>query len=804
MTLRLSRRLLTLIALAAVTAAMFFFSSGSFQNMRGSLLESYTLFTLFDTNNDSRLSEAEMRKGFAKALQEIPLQYVKYDVNRDNKVDQADLQDIIDSLRAALQSVCGNGIKESGEQCDAGTQNGVQCSVAHSGLQCTYCTTECANRNYSPPPLCGNGFKEGSEQCDDGNTVSQDNCSSTCIAETHYGCQNKACAVLQGYGPNTCSNNSQCLVVCGDGVKDSNEQCDDGNKVDNDTCNNSCQTLQQSCTSQKPFCAQGGKAACCGGNQWTCTLENNCSCYCSGSTYVRGVTSCPTYITNPCVPPPNICGDGTRQGTEQCDDGNQVETDGCSTSCTLPACGQIVEYNVKTANSGAGDIVLGADKNLWFTEYRAKKIGRITAGGIVSEFISTVLPLPVDIAAGTDSHLWFTNPGRIGRVTNTGAIKYFNVTVTSDLYGIAVGSDNNIWITNGTQGGDSIIKMTPQGTFSYYSVASNSMPVAITNGPDGNLWFTEVKGNAIGRLSPDGTLKETPLQRPRDLPTVSAQSDITPGPDGNIWFVMQGKNSVGKITTATVPVPTEFALASDRYPTSITKGLDGNLWYTQGGPKKIGKINPSGTTITEIMLPFGTIPDSITSGPDGFLWYTDSSRNKIGKISPSCTSIPFCGNGITDTGEQCDDGNQLDYDACLNNCNTPVCGNGVREGTEQCDTWGESETCLADCRSRPQVCGDYYTQGTEQCDDGNRYNDDECSNQCTRPVCGDGVRQGDNEQCDDGNNDLSDDCTICKQAYCGDRFVHQQYEECDYGTQNGRPGIPCTGSCQSTIDIINF
>lgn len=803
MTLRLSRRLLTLLALAAVTATIFFFSSGSFQNMRGSLLESYTLFYLFDTNNDSKLSETEMRKGFAKAMLEIPLQYVKYDVNRDNKVDQADMQDIIDSLRAALQSVCGNGVKESGEQCDAGTQNGVQCSVAHAGLQCTYCTTECTNRNYSPPPLCGNGYQEGSEQCDDGNTVSQDNCSSTCIAETHYGCQNKACAVLQGFGTNTCTNNSQCLVVCGDGVKDSNEQCDDGNKIDNDTCNNSCQTLQQSCTSTKPFCAQGGKAACCGGNQWTCTLENNCSCYCSGSTYVRGVTSCPTYITNPCVPPASICGNGVREASEQCDDGNYAEGDGCSSTCTLPACGPIVEYNVKTATSGASDIVLGPDNNLWFTEYWARKIGRITPAGVVSEFISQVLPLPNDITVGKDGNLWFTNPGRIGKVTQTGAIKYFPVTVNNDLYGIAGGSDGNLWITNGTQGGDSIIRMSPQGTFSYFPVASNSMPVAITSGPDNNLWFTELKGNAIGRLSPDGTLKETPLKRPRDMTTISAQSDITPGPDGNIWFTIQGKNSVGRITTASVPVPTEFALASDRYPTSITAGQDGKLWFTQGGPKKIGKITSTGA-MTELALPPGVTPDSITAGPGGYLWYTDTTRNKIGKIAASCTAVPFCGSGIIDSGEDCDDGNQNDFDACPNTCKTPVCGNGVREGTEQCDTWGESDECLATCRTRVQTCGDGVTQAPEQCDDANTYNDDSCSNQCTRPVCGDGVRQGDYEQCDDGNNDPTDDCTVCRQAYCGDGFVHAAYEECDYGPQNGRPNVYCTTSCQSTIEIINF
>ncbi len=792
MTLRLSRRLLTLLALTAVTAAMFIFTSGSFQNMRGSLLESYTLYSLFDTNNDSRLSETEMRKGFGKAVNEIALQYVKYDVNRDSRVDQADLQDIIDSLRAALQSVCGNGTKEPGEQCDAGSQNGVRCSVPNANQQCTYCSTLCVNTNYSPPPLCGNGYQESGEQCDDGNTVSQDNCSSTCVAETHYGCQNKACAQIPGFGPNTCSSNAQCLVVCGDGVKDSNEQCDDGNTIDNDTCNNSCQTLTQSCTSTKPFCAQGGKATCCGGNQWTCTLENNCSCYCSGSTYVRGVTSCPTYVTNPCVPPASICGNGVREASEQCDDGNFADGDGCSSTCTLPACGPLIEYTVTTPNSRPGELVTGPDKNLWFIEYATKKIGKITPAGVLREFTTSLL-VPSHLTSGIDGNLWFTSPGKLNRITQTGAIRSFPITVNSDLYGIAAGSDGNLWITNGTQGGDAIIKMTPQGTYQGIPVAGASLPVAITSGPDNHLWFTEVKGNAIGRITTAGDKQEYPLLTARTVTSVSAQSDIVSGPDGNLWFVMQGKNSVGKITKT--GTPTEFPLAADRYPTSITAGPDGNLWYTQAGVKKIGKITPSGT-ITELALPFGVNPDGIHAGPDGHIWFTDSTRNKIGKISASCTIIPFCGNGVKDSSEECDDGNQIETDSCTSTCRNPYCGDGFKQPNEECDAGGNNGGLWCTSLCKNPTCGDYEINGSEQCDDGNRYNDDECSNQCTAPVCGDGVRQN-NEQCDDGNYDTTDDCTICRQAYCGDGFTHTATEQCDFGTSNGARLIPCTTSCQS-------
>jgi cysteine-rich repeat protein len=44
---------------------------------------------------------------------------------------------------------------------------------------------------------------------------------------------------------------------------------------------------------------------------------------------------------NECEPEPNdpICGNGTVEGTEQCDDANTTSGDGCNASCTLEVCG---------------------------------------------------------------------------------------------------------------------------------------------------------------------------------------------------------------------------------------------------------------------------------------------------------------------------------------------------------------------------------------------------------------------------------------------------------------------------------
>jgi len=37
----------------------------------------------------------------------------------------------------------------------------------------------------------------------------------------------------------------------------------------------------------------------------------------------------------------------------------------------------------------------------------------------------------------------------------------------------------------------------------------------------------------------------------------------------------------------------------------------------------------------------------------------------------------FCGDGVKQANEQCDDGNTNDTDSCRNNCLLPVCGDNV-------------------------------------------------------------------------------------------------------------------------------
>ncbi len=61
-----------------------------------------------------------------------------------------------------------------------------------------------------------------------------------------------------------------------------------------------------------------------------------------------------------------------------------------------------------------------------------------------------------------------------------------------------------------------------------------------------------------------------------------------------------------------------------------------------------------------------------------------------------------CGDGTTDEGEACDDGNVSNHDACLNSCIDAICGDG------------------------------FERRGVEECDDGNAVSDDACRSDCTK------------------------------------------------------------------------
>ena len=151
----------------------------------------------------------------------------------------------------------------------------------------------------------------------------------------------------------------------------------------------------------------------------------------------------------------------------------------------------VSQFQIPTPNSYPESVAVGPDGNLWFTEKRGNKIGRLTPLG---ESGSDKRQSPQGIVSGPDGNLWFTQSrgNKIGRITVDGEITEFPLSSPESYpHGITVGSDGAIWFT--LSGTDKIGRITLLGQLREYSLPRTRTPYGIASGGDGNLWFTGVQ-----------------------------------------------------------------------------------------------------------------------------------------------------------------------------------------------------------------------------------------------------------------------------------------------------------------------
>jgi cysteine-rich repeat protein len=226
------------------------------------------------------------------------------------------------------------------------------------------CFLECCRAE-----TCGNGVVDSGEDCDDGNFIDGDGCeaccSFTCVVSADCPDTNPCAGdeVCTGHRcvPNdpqpdgtTCAAGRICVAGactpshCGDGIVDlgAGEKCDDGNDVDGDGCDNDCTV---SC----------GADVDCTDSQLCNGLE---TCHPTAHTCLEGI---PAADGTPCTDASGaaglcrsgtcaglFCGNGTVETGEECDDGNTVSGDGCDNDCTW-TCETAAECDDGLACNGA-------------------------------------------------------------------------------------------------------------------------------------------------------------------------------------------------------------------------------------------------------------------------------------------------------------------------------------------------------------------------------------------------------------------------------------------------------------------
>ncbi len=216
---------------------------------------------------------------------------------------------------------CGNEVVEDGEACDDGNDDNTDACLdsceepscgdgyvwadneeCDDGGETDLCDDDCT------APVCGDGTLNASagEACDDGNNEDGDGCTADCMMET--------CGDGELQGAEQCDdanddNTDDCIdtcmaATCGDSyVWLDNEECDDGGE--SETCNDDC------------------TAAACGDMIVNATAGEECD---DGND--DDTDDCPSTCLSP------VCGDGfVWTDNEECDDGNNEDGDGCSADC---------------------------------------------------------------------------------------------------------------------------------------------------------------------------------------------------------------------------------------------------------------------------------------------------------------------------------------------------------------------------------------------------------------------------------------------------------------------------------------
>ncbi len=141
--------------------------------------------------------------------------------------------------------------------------------------------------------------------------------------------------------------------------------------------------------------------------------------------------------------------------------------------------------------------------------------------------------------------------------------------------------------------------------------------------------------------------------------------------------------------------------------------------------------------------------------------------------SAHIVSLIVCGNGITDPGEQCDDGNLSDTDVCTTQCRVnanPLPASSSRPAlVRPASAPARSSSAYVAIGAprpgfNPMFCGNAILDVAEDCDLGLQNSDlpnASCRTDCTLTRCGDQIVDTiRNEQCDDGNGTDGDGCSV--------------------------------------------
>src|SRR3989339_590364 len=583
---------------------------------------------------------------------------------------------------------CGNGILESGEECDDKNKiSGDRCSstcknetydvsmcgdsvlffgyeecdLGVNGIIIDGCDDDCTFATYNTSYCGDNVIFIGTENCDDGNFIAGDSCAPNCTKEVY---DYKYCGdnvlflgkeqcddgnhISRDSCSSNCYNDTYSSSYCGDGrLFPINESCDDGNLINHDGCSNICKKESYSNT----FCGDNilfvGFEDCDDGNKIS---GDECSSTCDFEYCGDGILT-PSFgeecdDANPITGDgcsmnctietynTSMCGDGSLfPGFEQCDDGNKISNDGCSNNCLFETCTNGVNLNVYSVTDISGSMTIKecADTRPFycclFNECDIANTCINTCHGTYYQ--------RMDLAQRANKafieNLFKVSGNEVGLVTYA--------TVSNDT-GYHELSNNSVSLINTID--------------SWASYGRTCICCGVLNAIDKMVNESDSSAYKVLVVMSDG---EANIQCLDKYPSLSSENAA-------IQASCDAYEDYG-IVVHTV------GFGADAGKKTLQKMADcGHGRYYSGD---FDLVDVYKQISQDIML------------------------------NMSCN---VCGNGILESGEECDDNNSINGDGCSSICkNETICGNGIKEFPEECDDKNliNGDGCSNVCILQPEV-----------------------------------------------------------------------------------------------------
>ncbi|MEW5849173.1 MAG: DUF4215 domain-containing protein [Myxococcota bacterium] len=341
-----------------------------------------------------------------------------------------------------------------------------------------------------------------------------------------------------------------------------------------------------------------------------------------------------------------MCGDATREGTEECDDGNGNNGDGCETDCTFTCASGTGAYAVGVRPSGECYATFSTARN-WAGAFQTC----VDLGGhlvVISslaerQFVLTLRP-PNATRMWMGLHDFAYEANTVGSIfmpiTREALTYQAWTTGEPNQYGgnedCAEFYSGGAWNDQGCSTSSPFACEFPATPF---SVCGDGNQAGSEECDDGNLANGD-GCNAICDAEPTcGNSRVNPLEQCDDGNTLNGD-----GCDNNCTLTGCGNG----VVTQGEQCDDGNAVNGD--------GCDSNCTLTACG---------------------NGIPAGNERCDDGNTVDGDGCDN-------NCTATG-CGNGVLTSGEECDDGNLVDGDGCDGNCTLTACGNQVVTPGEECD-----------------------------------------------------------------------------------------------------------------------